>query len=211
MHPYSIDTDERVRVTAWMSILSIILFHIIRYILNKLNISFPDIIGGPSLMGIFGFFYWVFDNYAWKWKLFRRIHLVKTPILEGVWCGEYYSKRRCQETNKIIETEGEVELTIKQNWTTISVIQENESSKSCSEVAGIATNDNMGVVLNYQYRNEAKNKNVETMHSHIGFNKLYYSPEKQILEGNYFTDKSRQTYGTVCYEKNRTASVKCQT
>ena len=67
-------------------------------------------------------------------------------------------KRRCQETNKIIETEGEVELTIKQNWTTISVIQENESSKSCSEVAGIATNDNMGVVLSYQYKNETKFK-----------------------------------------------------
>ena len=49
------------------------------------------------------------------------------------------------------------------------------------------------------------------MYSHIGFNKLYYNPEKQTLEGNYFTDKSRQTYGTVCYKKNSIASVKCQT
>lgn len=207
MHPYSIDTDERVRVIAWMSILSIILFYIFRYILNKLNISFPDIIGGPSVIGIFWFLFWAFDNYAWKWKLFRKIHLVKTPILEGVWRGKYYSKRRCQETNNIIETEGDAKFTINQNWTTISIIQQSKSSKSCSEVAGIAINDNMGIVLSYQYKNEAEFKSEETMHSHIGFNKLHYYPDEQILKGNYFTDKVRQSYGTVSYKKNNIKSV----
>src|SRR5690606_13379333 len=115
------------------------------------NISLPKIIGGPSLMGIFWFLYKVFDNYAWKCRLFRIINLVKTPILEGKWSGEYHSKRRGKETNEIINNDGETKLTIKQNWTSISIIQETDGSKSWSEVAGIFINSNSGIALNYQY------------------------------------------------------------
>lgn len=201
MHSYSIDTNERTKVTVFLSVLSIIFILMFDVLFNKYNISFPKFFNGPSMMSIFWLFYWIFDNYAWKCDLFRKINLIKTPILEGRWNGKYHSEQRCKKTNEIIKSEGEVELIIKQNWTTLSIIQKSKNSKSCSEFAGIAINDNMGIVLNYQYRNETKSKSPESMHSHIGFNKLHYSPEEQTLEGNYFTDRDRQTHGILLCKK----------
>jgi hypothetical protein len=198
--PISIDTDERIKVTVGISVLSVIVFYIIMHILKKHNISFPYI-GEPSLMGLFWGLYKIFDKYAWKCNLLRRIGIVKTPILEGNWKGNYHSKRRCDKTNEILENTGEVELTIEQTWTKIRIKQASDTSTSCSELAGIAINDNMGIVLRYQYRNESKFKNIETMYSHSGFNKLLYLPKKETLEGDYFTDKSRQTYGSLVYKK----------
>ena len=169
--------------------------------LHKILDSGKLSLSAPSVMALFGLFYKLFDLYLWKCKWLRKTKIIKIPVLSGKWKGKYYSIRRCEETNEILKTEGEVEFTIEQTWTKISIKQENEKSFSCSEIAGISINDNMGIVLRYQYRNEAKATGEATMHSHMGFNKLRYLPNKRQLVGDYFTDKDRQTYGTLCYEK----------
>jgi len=204
LHPFSIDTGERARVTVYISMLSVGVFWIIKKVMGKYNITFPLSALGIcdfSLMGLFWLLYKLFDKYVWKCKALRKIGVVKTPILEGNWKGEYDSRRRCDKTNKILEKSGEVELTIEQTWTKIRIKQVNDTSISFSELAGIAIDDNMGTVLRYQYRNESKFKNVETMYSHNGFNKLLYLPKEETLVGDYFTDKSRQTYGSLVYKR----------
>lgn len=199
MHPYSIDTDERKIGIFILSLSSLGISFLISKGLNIFGISIPAYIDGPSTMAIFGFLYWAFEKYAWKWQVFRKLHLIKTPNLNGVWEGEYSSSYICKDTNKPYK--GKVSFTIEQTWTRIRIVSENGKSISCSEVAGIAINDNMGIVLRYQYKNEPKFDTVESMHCHTGFNKLRYLPNKQQFLGDYFTDKNRLTYGTLFYEK----------
>lgn len=199
MHPFSIDTEERKYVIFFISIFSVVIAVLISKFLTFVNISWATYIDGPSTMVFFGFFCWFFDSFAWKWKIFRVINLVQTPNLNGVWRGEYSSSYINEETG--LNKKGDVELRIEQTWTSIRIISENGKSVSCSEIAGIAINDNMGIVLRYQYKNEAKFDTVETMNCHSGFNKLRYYPNKLTLEGDYFNDKNRQTYGTLYYKK----------
>jgi hypothetical protein len=86
----------------------------ITYYLFNLNFTQSLFIKLPSVTGIFWAAYWIFNNYAWKFKIFRKNYyfaksLIQTPILEGNLKGNYYFKRRCPYTNKIIENKGEGE------------------------------------------------------------------------------------------------------
>ncbi|MTI47823.1 MAG: hypothetical protein FH761_08280 [Firmicutes bacterium] len=193
MHSYSIDTSERIKIIAYLAIISVSLSMLI----SKIEFPFASKIQAPSTMVLFSGLYFLFNSYAWKWKLFSFI--VKTPDLSGTWEGEYQSSYICEDTKKPYK--GKVNFIIEQTWTKIRIISENGKSVSCSEVAGVAINDNMGVVLRYQYKNEPKFNNVKSMNCHIGFNKLRYIEEKQRLEGDYFNDKHRGTYGVLWYEK----------
>ena len=130
--------------------------------------------------------------------MFQVIQLIYTPNLNGNWQGEYVSSHIDEKTGECYK--GNTELTIKQSWTRIRIISENGKSVSCSEVAGLAINDNMGLVLRFQYRNEAKFDSADSMSCHSGFNKLRYYEDGRI-EGDYFTDRNRRTYGTLKYKK----------
>lgn len=212
MHPYSIDTNEREKIFVCIFIVSIVVYEYLYNMLNNIsllsNLSFgwSLIIQIPSMPVVFYVIYNIFDKYAWKWKIFRKdLYLIKpiiqTPILEGNWEGNYYSKRKCINTNETIITEGETSFIIEQSWTKIRIIQNSETSTSCSEAAHLSFDEKMGIVLRYQYLNESNAKGADTMNSHIGFNKLRYLPELQTLEGDYFTDKNRQTYGYLKYRR----------
>lgn len=197
MHSYSIDTDERKTTIAYIAVISVAISMSLSNILDSWGIPLT----APSAMALFGLLYKVFDLYLWKCEIIRKLKISKIPILEGDWKGNYHSVRISEEKNDEIRTEGEVGFTIKQTWTKISIIQESEKSTSCSEIAGISINDNMGIVLRYQYKNEASATGEITMHSHLGFNKLRYLSDQQVLRGEYFTDKDRRTYGTLDYKK----------
>lgn len=198
MHSYAIDTEERKIVIFVLSLSSFGISCLISKVLNIIEISIPSYIDGPSTLVIFGILYWFFEKYAWKWIIFRHINFIKTPNLNGKWNGTYCSSYKCEETGKKIV--GKTVFKIEQSWTKIRIISENKKSISYSQMAEILTNDNMGILLKYQYKNDAKFDN-EGMHSHTGFNKLRYLPKEEKLEGDYFTDKDRQTYGTLCYIK----------
>lgn len=196
MHSYSIDTNERTTVTAYIAIISVIISMFISNGLSLIESPFASYVEAPSAMALFGGIHVLFNTYMWKWKCFK--FMVKTPDLSGCWEGGY-SSSYLDENNR--HSNGEVRFTIEQNWTKIRIISENGKSISYSEVAGIFVNDNMGIVLRYQYKNEPRFDNVETMQCHTGFNKLRYLPDKNRLEGDYFNDKYRKTYGTLWYSK----------
>lgn len=197
MHYYSIDTNERIKVIAYLAIISVSLSMLISKGLSLIKVPFASYLDAPSTMVLFWGLYSVFNSYMWKWKCFKFI--IKIPNLNGTWEGEYCSSYICEDTKQPYK--GKVQFTIEQNWTKIRIISENGKSVSCSEVSGIAINDHMGIVLRYQYKNEPKFDTVESMHCHTGFNKLRFLPDKQRLEGDYFNDKNRKTYGTLWYEK----------
>ena len=60
--------------------------------------------------------------------------------------------------------------------------------------------DGGGPMLSYEYRNEPKPHAAATMHPHRGMTRLgLVSPGR--LEGEYYTGRDRQNYGTLSLEK----------
>lgn len=49
--------------------------------------------------------------------------------------------------------------------------------------------------LTFEYTNEPKSGAQDTMHPHLGLNRLRLSPDATTLEGDYFSGRDRQTFG----------------
>lgn len=198
MHSYSIDTKERTRVIQIITIVSIMISAVLAELLSTKNIDLPDYLDFTSFSVIFGILYFSFDKFLWKWKLFTVIGLVKIPIIAGEWEGQYVSSYCDKDGNKF---EGVATLKIKQTWTEICIYSTQKNSRSESQIAGLFINGDGIIKLKYQYQNEAKNTSDDTMNSHMGFNELVFDNKMNTLEGNYFTDRNRKTYGYLKYRK----------
>lgn len=198
MHPYSIDTNERVKVITFFAFISLLISFGISEIIESHNVTIPrylELFIDLSPAAFFSLFYKFIDNYLWKCKVFRFLFAIKAPNLNGVWEGEYESSY--PSPNNTLK--GHVTMTIEQTWTKIRICSKNEKSNSCSQVAGIFVNDRNGIVIKYEYENDSRNF-VETMSPHTGFTKLKYNPDTNTLEGEYYTDRHRKTYGNLSYK-----------
>lgn len=141
--------------------------------------------------------YEIFDKIIWKIPIFG------IPNLSGEWIGNY--------TSTTFKANGVSKIKIKQTWTHMVIVQKTENSMSYSEIASLDFRK-IQAVLKYQYQDFPKNNAPDTMKMHVGFAELYYNDEDDTLEGTYFTDKNRRSFGDVTYRrknkrKNKVNSV----
>ena len=199
MHPYSIDTNERKTIIFWLSFLSVLLSHYSTSLLSLLNNPLSLYLKSPAPLAIFAILYLLFDKYFWKWKIFK--FWIKTPDLNGVWEGEFVSSYSSPDSPKR-KTKGKVKMTIEQTWTKIRICSDNGNgfSSSYSQLAGLFVDDRNGIVLKYEYENDSQNF-VDTMTRHTGFSMLKYNSTTKTLDGGYYTDRHRRTYGNLNYKK----------
>ena len=85
MHPYSIDTDERKYILLLLAVASVLLTWGFNNALSYYQISLWWWIESPSVLFFYGFLFIIFDR--WGWKIFRKLGLIKTPNINGVWSG----------------------------------------------------------------------------------------------------------------------------
>ncbi len=78
---------------------------------------------------------------------------------------------------------------------------ETEYSKSQSLIVGIITAGSSAMVMSYEYLNEPKPAAKETMHAHRGTARLVL--EGESLEGEYYTGRDRQNYGSLSLRRLR--------
>ena len=199
MHSYSID-DKRIKVLASIGGIS---FLVSLFILGKIN-GFVDSINGisyindipyireiPTFGAVFMAGFYLFDRLLWKYKL------SKIPNLNGNWKGQI----------KTIHNEGteiDVKVNIKQTWSSISIILETANSKSKSEVASISISKSR---LVYQFFNEPFFSSEKTLHKHNGIAFLNFEGN-DILNGHYFNDRDRETYGDIYLERIKSLDTK---
>lgn len=200
MHPYSIDSEERIYITIILFVISFLICYFLNMTLNHFSISIPMYLESPSPFGVFGILYGFFNKYWWRKKWIRFILRVCTPDLNGVWNGEYESSYR-QNENTNEKTIGSTTMTIRQSWTKISIESNNGKSNSYSVIAGILCNYHKGIVLKFEYENDSDRNMEDSMKAHTGFNTLKCKLETNELEGTYYNDKNRQTYGTLKYTR----------
>ncbi|MGC2423187.1 MAG: hypothetical protein WA666_02405 [Nitrospirota bacterium] len=179
-----------------IAIVSIISAWLISIIFTKLKVALPWWIESPSVIGFYGLFYTVFDKYLWRTELIRKIGLVNTPDFEGKWDGNLFSsfgKNSYENVNvKIIQT-----------WTKMQILLFTNKSQSHSLAAFISVNDPGGPSLIYQYQNNPKPNAINTMQIHYGTTKLNLT--EQGLEGEYYSGRGRQNYGSLSLKKSHLA------
>lgn len=195
MHPYTTDSNERKSVPLYIAVLSIVAALILILITEAIPFAIPWWIDGTSVLGFYGLFYTIFNRYLWKSRLLRIIGLVKVPNLNGTWNGDLSSSFDKQATKK------NATIRISQTWTGISIHLETDSSKSHSLIAAIMTKSPIGAVLSYEYLNEPLPNAKDTMHCHRGTCRLTIQSDENILDGQYYSGRDRQNFGTLRFEQ----------
>lgn len=189
MHPYATDSSERKYVPLLIAVVSVFLAWLLNRILNALHVTIPWWIDAPSVMGFYGLLYPLFNRRFWRVPILRKIGLVKVPDLTGTWKG--YAASSFDEHS----AKHDATITIRQNWSGISIMFETEYSRSHSLTAAILTESPTDTVFSYEYLNEPKPHARGTMHAHRGTTRLTLKGES--LEGEYYTGRDRQNYGSL--------------
>ncbi|GAH40755.1 unnamed protein product [marine sediment metagenome] len=194
MHPYSIDIEERKNILLILAIVSIVFSWSFYKILGYYQFSLPWWIEGPSVLFFYGLLFIIFDK--WLWQYLKKINIVKTPNLNGEWNGNLKSSF----DNHLSEVKAT--LKIFQTWTRIKILLTTDQSSSHSESASIVIDAPEGKYLSYQYINDPKSNAVGTMSIHRGTVRLIFDEKKSTLEGEYYSGRGRQNYGSLYFVRN---------
>ena len=193
MHSYSIDREERNYVIVFLFIVSILLSLGFYKLFNYYQIVLPWWFESPSVLFFYGLLFAVFDK--WLWKLFRKMHFLKTPNLSGEWDG--YLKSSFDNHSAEIKAT----LQVSQTWTRIKILLTTTESKSHSEAASIIVEDPEGCYLSYQYFNEPVSSSKKTMSIHRGTTRLFLKDQSNILSGEYYSGRDRQNFGSLYFKR----------
>ncbi len=192
MHSYAIESEERVRINAGLAFLSVVA----AWLLNT-HFSFPWWVDAPSVWGFFGILYALFNCYLWKTPLLRATRIVSTPDLNGEWRGSGTSSYDDHQTARNFVLE------VRQTWTRMNAVLTHGTSVSHSTVGAIVDGPDGCPILVYEYWNEPSPDAVGSMHIHRGLTRLTFRHEdgKDVLEGDYYTGRDRQTIGRLRFER----------
>ena len=196
MHPYATESIERKYVPLYIAAISLLAAWGLNKTLTILQIAPPWWFDAPSVVGFYGLFYSIFDRWLWRKLILRQIGLLKIPDLNGTWDGYVVSSFDAHDTRH------DASIEILQSWTRISITLRTENSKSHSLIATIITKNPSGMVLSYEYLNEPKANARETMHTHEGTAWLTLVNSGEMFEGEYYTGRDRQNYGSLHFERH---------
>lgn len=197
MHPYSTDSSERQVIHTGLLILSVGIAFGVGSFFETIDIR-PNWIEAPSALAVFGVLYRLMDRHLWRLRLLRKVGVIRTPDLNGVWngyvesaVGDYAGERR------------DAAITILQTWSKMCISFAAEESTSES-VAGLITIERPGgPMLSYEFVNEPRAKAPPTMQPHRGAARyqLLANAEPLTLEGEYFSGRGRQGYGIASFQR----------
>lgn len=197
MHRYSIDKKGRETILYILVIVSVALSFMLKTLLSDICIQlantikkatwladFADIIQSteliPNVIGV-PVVYWalssVFNKYLWKIKPLNKI--LGVPDMNGIWQGSLHSSHD--------DMDYEMELDVKQTWTTIQCTSKFKSSQSFSNVAALYSKGIEGNVLYFAFHNQSNDVGTGTQ-QYDGYNILILDGEK--LLGRYFNNRA---------------------
>jgi len=201
MHKYAstVNTDKFVYVT--ISIVAILTSYLLGELSKYVGFRVPWWISIPTPLALFGVIHWIFDGYAWRWRV-GTTTLSGTPDLRGRWEGtfstDFTEPHVSPATTNTDKTT--IRVAIDQRWHSISIRAETSHSWSESITATITTE--APIVVRYTYRNTPRNESVNTMTMHTGTCELRYV-DADTCEGDYYTDRNRRTTGSMNLKRVR--------
>lgn len=167
----------------------------------------------PTTGILFAIYFWAFNNHIWQWKVTQQTPIVSTPDLSGTWevhikqtesSGEEPSEHRADSSDD--DTESQVieeqvgTADIEQSWRKIQILMDFDNSTSASLSASFITGS-AKKRLYYYYRNEPSPHADGSAQVHYGTTGLKIVSENALMEGEYFTDRFRNTSGSVVLKR----------
>ncbi|HEY4712139.1 MAG TPA: hypothetical protein VIH69_05640 [Dehalococcoidia bacterium] len=199
IHAYSSDHGERTRILIVIGLLSVVAAWLLHLVLGYLPVAVPWWIDMPSVLGFFALIRTTFDKTLWKNKIVRKVLGITIPDLNGSWKGLLLSSYTGQTIPH------DAELMVVQSWTTILISLETTTSISRSQTAAFVLDQPPGLSLKYEYLCEPRPNAKETVHTHRGTAELRVKSSGTLLEGDYYTGRDRQTYGTLKFQRESRA------
>lgn len=202
MHDYSIDNHPKEKILFFLAFVAILSAPIINSTAQQLIENLGASSGWPSstvtaipVFVVFGALYWSFNKYLWRIPMLRMFLLV--PDMNGKWSVEGLTTLKNGE-NADYKWEGEIVVT--QSWSRIIIYLKTDQSSSSSVSASIHHEDGVGYRLLYQYENTPGADQLE-LEKHSGAVELLINLDSQTAEGNYYTDRHRNTVGVIKLRK----------
>ena len=192
MHPYS-TSESRAVAYRVIALLSVATWFVAAFLTQKYYEGLIWLLSPLPTIG-FGIFYFVFDRWFWKIRVFRFQLLSGTKNLAGSYCGVLISD--FEEVRK------QVTLTIEQRWTRcvifMDISDDDSTSSSMSTMAAVEKKGSRATIT-YAYRNKvASGVAEEDMHDHDGTAELTLRQDGK-LEGGYYNSRKRR--GTLKLKK----------
>ena len=195
MHSYSIDTNERRNCFFIFAVISVFFCFHLNQVLDHHQISFSDWFKVPSPFVLYLIIFTIFNK--WLWRYFNKFNFIKTPNLQGIWRG--HLKSSVDDHSSEIETE----VKTIQTWTKMKILLKTGKSSSYSQSASILIEAVEGESLLYQYMNEPNPDTGKSMNIHRGTVKLTLGRMKRELNGQYYSDGNRKSFGTLSLIRNK--------
>jgi len=195
MHPYATNSVERQNIPLAIAAVAFLLAWLISAVLRYYKIELPFWVEVPSTAGLYGIGYELFKHKLWRWRVVSWFGWVKTPVIEGEWSG--FVRTSFDE----LAGQHAVKVSIKQNWTELSVRLSSQYSASHS-VIGAITVDDAQDLLTYEYVNEPRPGAGDTMHAHRGTTRLVIAQDQSGLEGEYYSGRDRKNEGILVLKRS---------
>ncbi|MBF8265478.1 MAG: hypothetical protein HW384_1342 [Dehalococcoidia bacterium] len=202
IHAYSSDHGERTRILIVIGSLSVVAAWLLHLVLGYLPVTVPWWIDTPSVLGFFALIRTTFDKTLWRNKMVRKVLGITIPDLNGSWKGQLFSSYTDHSSPL------DADLIISQNWTGILISLETATSVSRSRAAAFVIDQPGRISLIYEYLCEPRPVAIDTMHTHRGTAELHISSNGTLLEGEYYTGRDRQTYGTLNLQRVTRTTVR---
>jgi len=194
LHHYTADTTDRTRVHIILFIVATLSAWLLGKFFDYYEIQPPWWLEVPSMFGFYVIYFGLFNQYLWKVKLIRFLLRIETPVIGGTYETELRSSFDDFSSVKKITYE------ILQKWNTILIFSETDTSYSKSLSASFHLCDVNRQSIVFQYQNSPKASAPSHLNIHYGFAEFCIISETKIT-GEYFTGRSRNTWGTIELKK----------
>jgi hypothetical protein len=188
MHPFAINLSERHRVPFYIAAAAFGIAWLVSVLSSSADWRPPYWLEVPGTVSLYALGYWVFKEWLWRIPVVRQILHIKTPHLSGQWSGVVKTSFDAHGT------EHQVDVSIQQSWTEISIRLRSASSSSESISASFVV-DAGNSSLAYEYANSPRPGAASTMHAHRGTTRL--SIEGDTLNGEYYSGRDRANQGVL--------------
>lgn len=140
---YGLNDSSRAKTYFFLAIASVLLIFLIeefiKIAMGSSNIGFWSNFTGyikvPTTLTIFGLVVFLYDNFIWKFPIFRTLH--KIPIVDGTWKGTLERSSNPKGSNDLKE----ITVDIKQTWSKFSFVLSTPNTRSKCMSASLSVTD----------------------------------------------------------------------
>jgi hypothetical protein len=199
MHSFATNLQERKHIPFFIAAIAIGAAILTTSLFSWMHVEIPWWLPPIDTMSFYGLLLWIFDALLWKSLPIQTLRISQMPNLSGHWRGRV-EPQSVDGVSRGLTNPINITVTIHQSWLGLLVCTETKESRSHSITASLTVGHE--TTLSYEYINEPLASATSTMHAHRGTARLTLRNDGALLEGEYYSGRDRQTFGTLRLKKS---------